>query len=143
MPANAANDEREGSPVGRRVVLGMLGLGAAGVVLGAPLSRAIGSLLRPITSSDSTGLSDLLPGAEYFQYYTVVSGFPAAPPGYRLTVDGLVDRPLSLSVADLEEMPATHLVKPFQCVTGWRVPGVRWTGVSLGHLLDVAGLSNG
>ncbi|SRR5579875_46168 len=136
-----ASTEDHGAPIGRRVVLGMLGLGAAGVVGGAPLVRAVGNFLRPLTANDPTGLSDLLPGAGAFRLYTVTSGFPIAPPAYRLVVDGLVDRPLSLSLADLEAMAPVHLVKPFQCVTGWRVPGVHWTGVALGHLLDLAGVA--
>jgi DMSO/TMAO reductase YedYZ molybdopterin-dependent catalytic subunit len=36
-------------------------------------------------------------------------------------------------------MPPTMLVKDFQCVTGWRVPHVHWTGVLLSRLLDMAG----
>ena len=120
----------------------MLGLGVAGVVFGDRVSRAIGDVLAPLTSGDA-GIASLVPGADNFQIYTVVSGYPATPPDYRLTVDGLVERPLSLSVADLEAMPATRLVKSFQCVTGWLVPDVHWTGVQLGHLLDVAGVTKG
>jgi DMSO/TMAO reductase YedYZ molybdopterin-dependent catalytic subunit len=71
----------------------------------------------------------------------VTSGFPEDPPDYHLVLDGLVDKPLSLTVADLEAMPPTKLVRDFQCVTGWRVPGVHWTGVQLGHLLDRAGVA--
>ncbi len=135
-------ESRRATPVGRRVVLGMLGLGVAGVVFGDPVSRGIGDVLRPLTSGDS-GLASLVPGADNFQIYTVVSGYPMSPRDYRLVVDGMVERPLRLSVADLEAMPATKLVKPFQCVTGWRVPDVPWTGVRLSHLLDEAGVAKG
>ncbi len=37
-------------------------------------------------------------------------------------------------------MPPTSLVKDFQCVTGWRVQGVHWTGVLLSEVLDRAGV---
>src|SRR5207249_1607754 len=50
---------------------------------------------------------------------------------------------LSLSVADLQAMPATRLVKDFQCVTGWRVASVPWTGVRLSNVLDAAGVKPG
>lgn len=143
MMGEVPADGDRGAPIGRRVVLGMLGLGAAGVVVGAPVARGIGNLLQPVTANDPTGLTDLLPGASTFRFYTVVSGFPIAPRDYRLRVDGLVGTPLNLSVADLEAMPATHLVKPFQCVTGWRVGNVHWSGVRLSHLLDVAGVAKG
>ena len=37
-------------------------------------------------------------------------------------------------------MPKTKLKRDFQCVTGWRVPDVHWTGVRLSDLLDRAGV---
>ena len=42
---------------------------------------------------------------------------------------------------DLERMPQTSLTRDFQCVTGWRVPDVAWSGVALPDLLDVVGVS--
>jgi len=35
-------------------------------------------------------------------------------------------------------MPAVELTKDFQCVTGWRVPDVKWKGVRLADVLDRA-----
>jgi len=126
--------------VGRRVVLGLLGLGAVGVVAGSPLQDGLDAALAPIQRNDPTGLSDLLPG-DYFRIYTVTDGYPyQSPVSYRLSVDGLVDRPTSLSLADLRSRPATSLVRAFQCVTGWRVPDVHWQGVLLSDLLDEAGV---
>jgi DMSO/TMAO reductase YedYZ molybdopterin-dependent catalytic subunit len=134
-------EERDrGSPVGRRVVLGLLGLGAVGVVTGSTLQSGLDTVLAPLQRNDPTGLSDLLPGA-YFRIYTVTDGYPSASAAdYRLIVDGLVERPLELSLAELRARPATRLVRAFQCVTGWRVPGVHWTGVLLSDLLDEAGV---
>ena len=143
MMENVATTERNGgAPVGRRVVLGMLGLGAAGVVFGAKISRGAQDVLSSLGSGGNS-IAGLLPGGGYFQLYTVTSGFPVPPPNYHLVVDGLVERPLSLSVADLEAMPALELVRPFQCVTGWRVDSVHWTGVRLSDLLDRAGVAPG
>jgi DMSO/TMAO reductase YedYZ molybdopterin-dependent catalytic subunit len=133
------DSERQGGrPIGRRVVLAMLGLGAVGVVAGSPVAHGIGEALDSLSAGTESNLGGLIPGGDYFQLYTVTDGFPAPPPRYRLRVNGLVHRPLSLSVEDLEAMPATALVKPFQCVTGWRVPGVHWEGVRLGDLLAAA-----
>lgn len=133
-------DQDKGTPVGRRVVLGILGLGAVGVVTGSGLQSGLDSLLAPIQRGDPTGLTGLLPGA-YFRIYTVTDGYPyRSDAGYRLVLDGLVDRPLTLTLADLRSRPATTLVRAFQCVTGWRVPGVRWQGVLLSDLLDQAGV---
>lgn len=131
---------QSGTPVGRRVFLGMVGLGAVGIVAGARVQSAVGRLLQPVTAATG-GLSALIPGSDTFRIYTVTDGFPSVAAGaYRLKVQGLVDRPLDLSLADLKSMSRTTLVRDFQCVTGWRVPKVRWDGVLLSHLLDAAGV---
>jgi DMSO/TMAO reductase YedYZ molybdopterin-dependent catalytic subunit len=131
---------RSGTPIGRRVVLGMLGLGALGVVAGKRLQDGFDAVLRPLQQADPTGLTGLLPG-DYFRIYTVTDGYPSrSDAAYRLTVDGRVDRPMVLSLADLQALPATYLVRDFQCVTGWRVPKVPWQGVALSVLLDRAGV---
>ena len=134
------SDTDKGSPIGRRVVLGMLGLGAAGVVVGSRVQNVLNDAIAPLQKADPTGLTGLLPG-DYFRIYTVTDGYPVQTPDqYRLVVDGLVKKPLELHLADLQQMPATSLVKDFQCVTGWRVTGVHWKGVLLSTLLAEAGV---
>ncbi|MHB1446010.1 MAG: molybdopterin-dependent oxidoreductase [Acidimicrobiales bacterium] len=134
---------RPGTPVGRRVFLGMAGLGAVGILTGAKVQSALGRVLQPVTSV-SGGLSALIPGSDTFRIYTVTDGFPSVTDGaYRLKVEGLVNQHLDLTLEDLKAMPRTTLVRDFQCVTGWRVPNVRWEGVLLSHLLDAAGVAPG
>jgi DMSO/TMAO reductase YedYZ molybdopterin-dependent catalytic subunit len=58
---------------------------------------------------------------------------------WRLRVDGLVQRPLSLSMADLKRLPARTQITRHDCVEGWSCIG-QWTGVPLGLLLKAAGL---
>jgi len=130
-----------GSPIGRRIVLGMVGLGAAGILVGDRVHTALERLLRPVTKNDPTGLTSFVPTAGRFRIYSVVAFDPVrSDEEYRLTVDGLVDTPLTLSLADIKGRTATKLVRDFQCVTGWRVPEVPWTGVLLSDLLDEAGV---
>ncbi|KPM53853.1 oxidoreductase [Frankia sp. CcI49] len=125
--------------MGRRVVFAMLGLGALGVFVGADVQRGTDRFVAPLRENDPTGLTGLLPSSG-FRYYSVVSHVPARTAAdYVLTVHGLVDRPLRLTLDDLSRLPQTELVRDFQCVTGWRVPDVRWTGVRLAALLDAAG----
>jgi DMSO/TMAO reductase YedYZ molybdopterin-dependent catalytic subunit len=142
--ARDAGDDRGGAPIGRRVVLGMLGLGGVGILAGARAQDWISRVLAPIEAADKTGLTSLIPAAGGFRIYSVVGDLPhRSELNYRLVVDGLVERPLNLSTADLKEMPPTHLVKDFQCVTGWRVRQVPWTGVALAAVLDAAGVKDG
>jgi DMSO/TMAO reductase YedYZ molybdopterin-dependent catalytic subunit len=58
---------------------------------------------------------------------------------WRLTVDGLVDNPLSLSLAELKTMPARTQVTQHNCDEGWTAIG-QWTGVPLANVLRQAGL---
>lgn len=58
---------------------------------------------------------------------------------YRLVIDGLVERPLSLSLAELRTRPAQSQITKHDCVEGWTSIG-EWTGVRLETLLDEAGL---
>jgi DMSO/TMAO reductase YedYZ molybdopterin-dependent catalytic subunit len=133
-----------GKPIGRRVVLGMLALGAAGILGGARIQDWLSRVMAPVQVADPTGLTQLLPAAGRFRIYSVVGSLPhRSAAEYRLTLDGLVDHPLNLSLAGLEAMPPTHLIRDFQCVTGWRVPQVPWTGVGLSLLLDAAGIKPG
>jgi DMSO/TMAO reductase YedYZ molybdopterin-dependent catalytic subunit len=133
-----------GKPIGRRVILSILGLGAAGVTVGGYLQNGIDNLVSSVTAKDPTGLSGLLPGSGGFRFYSVADTVPhRTPDDYRLTVDGLVDRPATYTLAQLQAMPRTRLVKDVQCVTGWRVPHTPFTGVLLSHLLDEAGVKPG
>jgi DMSO/TMAO reductase YedYZ molybdopterin-dependent catalytic subunit len=59
--------------------------------------------------------------------------------GWRLKVDGMVARPLTLSVADIRALPARTQITRHDCVEGWSAIG-QWTGVQLGLLLKAAGV---
>jgi DMSO/TMAO reductase YedYZ molybdopterin-dependent catalytic subunit len=135
-PTREQDVARKGSPVGRRVVLGMLGVGAVGVALGRPAQEAIQSTVSAI----APGLGGIVPAAGGFRIYTVTGGYPSMPvEDYRLEVTGAVANPLSLSFADLADLPQTQMTKDFQCVTGWRVDDVPWSGVLLRDVLIAAG----
>ncbi|WP_151084078.1 molybdopterin-dependent oxidoreductase [Nocardioides cynanchi] len=137
-PADGADG---GAPVGRRLALGLLGLGALGIVTGTRAQSALSSALAPVQLRDPTGLTSLLPVGDTFRYYSVTGGVPTRDgTSYRLDVGGLVDRPLTLTLDDLRALPQTELVRDFQCVTGWRVPQVHWSGVRLSTVLDRAGV---
>lgn len=58
---------------------------------------------------------------------------------WRLSIVGLVQRPLSLPLAAIRAMPARTQITRHDCVEGWSAIG-KWHGVRLSHLLDAAGL---
>jgi DMSO/TMAO reductase YedYZ molybdopterin-dependent catalytic subunit len=129
----------EGAPVGRRVVLGLLGLGALGVVTGSRIQSGLSSLLTPVQLHDPTGLTGLVPLGDTWRYYSVAGSVPARDASsYSLQVSGLVARPATYTLADLRALPRTAFTDTFQCVTGWRVPDVPWSGVRVAELLERA-----
>jgi DMSO/TMAO reductase YedYZ molybdopterin-dependent catalytic subunit len=62
--------------------------------------------------------------------------------GWRLAIDGMVARPMSLSLAELRRLPARTQITRHDCVEGWSAIG-GWTGVPLGLLLKAAGVAPG
>jgi DMSO/TMAO reductase YedYZ molybdopterin-dependent catalytic subunit len=126
-----------GAPIGRRVVLGVLAFGALGVAFGRTLSDAEQGVLGVVGPRDPTGLTQLIPAGAGFRFYSVTSSIPRRDPAtLRVSVGGLVRTPRAWSMAQLAAMPQTTLERDFQCVTGWRVPSVAWSGVALPDLLD-------
>lgn len=81
------------------------------------------------------------------------------PDAWRLEVDGLVKRPLSLSLADLRARPAVDEVVTLECAGNGRalvdphvvsqpwlleaVGNARWSGTPLASLLEEAGVGDG
>ena len=61
---------------------------------------------------------------------------------WKLTVDGMVKHPLSLTMAQLRSMPTRTQITRHDCVEGWSAIG-QWTGPHLSMLLDLAGLRDG
>ena len=54
---------------------------------------------------------------------------------YRLEVGGLVDRPASLSLAELRALPSRTQITRHDCVEGWSAIG-KWKGARLSALLE-------
>ena len=63
---------------------------------------------------------------------------PFDPATWTLEVDGLVERPLSLSLPALEALPRAVRTGTLHCVTRWSRPGSAFEGVPLEALLERA-----
>jgi DMSO/TMAO reductase YedYZ molybdopterin-dependent catalytic subunit len=125
----------DGEPIGRRAFLGLVGVGLSSLAWGGAALDAVdkSTLLLP------ESVRGLLPFGEGWRIYAVNEPYPRFDPAtWRLRVDGLVERPLSLSVADLHALPQARQTSDFHCVTGWSVDGVRWRGVRFRDLLAAA-----
>lgn len=122
----------EGRPVGRRIVLGMVGVGALAVALGKQLTSATSSAIGAVAPQ----VQAVLPATGGFRIYTVTNGYPEmSQADYRLTIDSGT-KVSELTFDDLAALPQTSMTKDFQCVTGWRVDDVPWSGVLLSDIID-------
>jgi DMSO/TMAO reductase YedYZ molybdopterin-dependent catalytic subunit len=104
------------------------------------LHRALGrrAMAQEFTAADIApkfrANGTLMPmGDSYAQM--VANGFA----NWRLKVDGLVTKPLELTMAQLQAMPQRTQITRHDCVEGWSCIG-QWTGVRLSHVLNQAQL---
>ena len=86
--------------------------------------------LSPVFRSNGTSLP---PGEAYAAHAR--AGFA----DWRVSVTGLVARPLSLSMAGIRAMPQRTQITRHDCVEGWSAIG-EWTGVQLSRILAAAGV---
>lgn len=58
---------------------------------------------------------------------------------WRLSIDGMVHQPGSLSISDLKSYPSRSHITELTCEEGWSYIA-EWTGVPLSHVLNQAGV---
>ena len=151
-------------PVSRRSLL--VGIGSTGALLLAGCDRlsrapAAREILASSERLTQLGQRAFLSEAVMAREYTAgeiskvfrangSSDASSLPPGYlemleaglarwRLRIDGLVHRPLQLSLAQLRALPARAQITRHDCVEGWSCIG-GWRGPALGVVLNLAGL---
>jgi DMSO/TMAO reductase YedYZ molybdopterin-dependent catalytic subunit len=76
------------------------------------------------------------PPPENETYHRLLAGGFA---DWRLTVDGLVARPVSFSLAELKRYPSRTQITHQACEAGWSFIA-EWTGVPLSYILNLAGI---
>jgi DMSO/TMAO reductase YedYZ molybdopterin-dependent catalytic subunit len=137
-PARTGDEPPEGRPIGRRAFFGVVGLGVSGLLWGDQAAR----LVAKSTTVLPTAVRSAIPLGEGWRIYAVNPPYPHFDPAtWRLTIDGLVERPQRLTHAQLLALPPARQISEFHCVTGWSVPDVRWRGVRFDDLLASAGVS--
>ncbi len=120
-------------PYGRRAFLAVVGGGLSSLLWARPFWR----LISPATELLPAQVRNLLPSG--WRIYTVAATMPVFDPQrWRLRIDGVVARPLTLTYAQLRALPRAEQTSDFHCVTGWSVKNVHWAGVRLRDLLAAA-----
>jgi DMSO/TMAO reductase YedYZ molybdopterin-dependent catalytic subunit len=121
-------------PYGRRTFLGVTAVGLSSLFWGKAAWNAFSGAARPFENALP---ASLIPSG--WRIYTVASTMPTFDPQtWRLHIDGMVDKPQTLTYADLRSLPRAEQVSTFHCVTGWSVDNVHWAGVRFRDLLAAA-----
>ena len=60
---------------------------------------------------------------------------------WRVAVDGLIARPVSLSLSDLRALPVSRQITELSCEEGWSYIA-EWIGTPLASVLDIAGVKS-
>jgi DMSO/TMAO reductase YedYZ molybdopterin-dependent catalytic subunit len=104
--------------------------------LSEPLNQRVEELLlRPQAPTPEYPISAIQPDA------LLINTFDTTPQidrdQFRLVIDGAVNMPMQLSLADLQKLPLTEMVIQHVCVEGWAAI-VQWGGVRLRDLAKLA-----
>ncbi|MEK6540641.1 MAG: molybdopterin-dependent oxidoreductase [Pseudomonadota bacterium] len=147
----------------RRKLIGGLGVGAGGLILSGcdalGANEGFRSVLRSGEDltyraqrlvSDRNALAKEFEEADMSPLFRANGNIMPASTDYaahlatnfadwRLVVDGLVARPLSVPLAALMAMPQRSQITRHDCVEGWSAIG-KWQGPNLSHILSLARL---
>jgi sulfoxide reductase catalytic subunit YedY len=123
-------------PYGRRTFLTLVAGGVSSLLWGPAAWNIARDVLLPVAGVLPPPLAGLVRSG--WRIYSVTSIPRFDPTTWSLKIDGLVERPVELSYADLQALPRAEQVTDFHCVTGWSVSDVRWGGVRFSDLLATA-----
>jgi DMSO/TMAO reductase YedYZ molybdopterin-dependent catalytic subunit len=133
----------------RRHLMQLSGLSGLGFLLGGCgsnlFSDNVGQIFEPLNQNLQTLLLTQKPVPE-FAFSAIepdkllVNTFDFTPQidpaKFRLTIDGDVNNPMQLSMADIQKLPLTSMVIRHICVEGWAAI-VQWGGVRLRDLVTL------
>jgi DMSO/TMAO reductase YedYZ molybdopterin-dependent catalytic subunit len=102
-----------------------------------PLMSHPSSLAREFNRSEISKICPINgPPPESEPYQRLLAGSFA---DWRLTIDGLVARPSSFSLAELKRLPSSSQITHQACEEGWSFIA-EWTGVPLAYVLNLVGV---
>jgi len=77
------------------------------------------------------------PGQSFAKRWAIYAAFGAPKldlTTWRLSTKGLVNKPLTMSFTELEQLPQVKLTRDFHCVTSWSIKDVLWEGIAFREL---------
>jgi DMSO/TMAO reductase YedYZ molybdopterin-dependent catalytic subunit len=119
----------------------------ASVKLGAPAVKAP-ALPKGAEITDIPGLSSFYtPNSQFYRVDTALVVPQVSPQSWQLRIHGMVDKPMTISFADLMRRPMIDHDVTLTCVSesvgGSYIGNARWQGALLADLLKEAGVQKG
>ena len=136
----------DSSRISRRQLLQWAGAGLLVNLAGTLLYEPIGRISMPINEAFEALLLSSQPTPEFpitaiEPNKLIINSFRGTPAidlaNFTLNISGTVANPLSLKLADIQQMPLTSMVIRQVCVEGWAAV-VQWGGVRVRDLLTLA-----
>ncbi len=132
--------------VGRRRLLSALPLGVGAAALGLTGLLRVPQWYQAIVNAPGAGLAGPSPAITPVGDFYVVSKNFSDPvvngDTWKLAIDGLVDKPVSLTLADLRALPSTTEIVTLECISndvgGPQISTGSFTGVKLSDLIAQA-----
>jgi len=110
--------------IGRRAFISLVLAGLAALFLGKEILPSLRLGTGGSTPSGSFRINSVAP-APAFERST-----------WRLTLDGMFRKPMTLTYQDFLALPQVERTRDFYCVEGWGVTGVTWRGVTVRTLME-------
>ncbi|MGH2971155.1 MAG: molybdopterin-dependent oxidoreductase [Gaiellaceae bacterium] len=126
-------NEEQPRKIGRGLFLVTVAGGISSLAWGKAAWNSVSGIVSPIAAT----IAPILP-TQGWRIYTISDHMPTFDPAtWQLRVDGFVERPMTISYAQLRALPRVEQISTFHCVTGWTVPNVHWAGVRITDVFDL------
>jgi DMSO/TMAO reductase YedYZ molybdopterin-dependent catalytic subunit len=131
----------------RRSLLGAIPIGIGAAALGLTGLLRVPSWYQAIANPAGAGLSGPSPAITPTGDFYIVSKNLAGDPvvdatSWRLSIGGLVDKPLKLTISDLRALPSTTEIVTLECISndvgGPQISTGAFTGVRMSDLIGMA-----
>ncbi|MDQ6637990.1 MAG: molybdopterin-dependent oxidoreductase [Candidatus Dormibacteraeota bacterium] len=149
----AAGDNRGSGSIDagrRRVTIGigaavaLLALGGAGVVAGIRQLRELSNLGYEGYGTPNAALGAITPTRDFYVVAKNLIDPMVDAARWQLLIDGQVNRPLTMSLADLQALPQVESIATLECISngvgGSLMSTARWEGPTMVDVLATAGV---
>ena len=129
---------------GLAAAVGLLVLGGAGITAGVRQLMKLSNLGYEGYGTPATALGPITPTRNFYVVSKNLIDPVVDADRWQLVIDGMVDRPMTLRLADLRRLPPSESVATMECIAngvgGSLMSTARWNGPTMRDVLAAAGV---